>query len=99
MPSIKPFDITLSDINFLLKADFAHYVKPLTAGDTEASYGSKTFNVDTDPDSDGLQYAPLTNYTTTVDNVGTVTQSNVVDYTPQMISRTVTTAGAAVWHP
>ncbi len=36
------------------------------------------------------------NYTTTVDSLGAVTQSNVVDYTPRMISRTVTTGGVTM---
>src|SRR5882672_1701973 len=78
-----------------VRANFADYVKPLTAEDTEANYGAKTFNVDTNPGLPGIQYTPLSNYATTVDGSGTVTQSNVVDYTPRMISQTVTTAGAA----
>jgi len=78
-----------------VRANFADYVKPLTAEDTEANYGAKTFNVDTNPGLPGIQYTPLSNYATTVDGSGTVTQSNVVDYTPRMISQTVKASHAS----
>ena len=72
-----------------MNANFADYVKPLSAADPNAYYGAKTFDLSAAP---GIQYSPSSNYTTTVSNTGVVTQSNVVDYTARMISRTATTA-------
>ncbi|MDO8456692.1 MAG: peroxidase family protein [Burkholderiaceae bacterium] len=69
----------------MVGANFGDYVKPEAAGSPNAFYGNKTF-------APSLS-TPLSDYTTTV--VGnTVTQANVVDYTPRMISQTITTGGS-----
>ncbi len=60
---------------------FDKYLKPLDASDPNAFYAAK-FAVAPNP--------PLADYTKTAENL---TEANVTDYTPRMISRTVTTAG------
>jgi Ca2+-binding RTX toxin-like protein len=71
-------------------ANFADYLKPLAGSDLNAFYGARTF--DLNYFAPGVQYTPASNYVTSVSALGVVTQSSVVDYTPRMISRVVTTA-------
>jgi Ca2+-binding RTX toxin-like protein len=70
-------------------ADFLNYIKPVAGG----SYLSSNGGLDANPYVPGAQaYSAGSDYSTTVDNLG-VHQLNVVDYTPRMISRTITTGG------
>ena len=87
-------------------ANFGDYVKPQDAGSPNAYYGNKTF--DLNYYAAGNQYTPASNYLTTVNTTADdgnaltadialgngkfVHQETVVDYTPRMISRTITTA-------
>ena len=80
--------------------NFTDYVKPQATGGADAYYGNKTF-------APSLS-TPASSYTTTVNgtaddlNSNTIDtalgngqyshQANVIDYTPRMISRTITTA-------
>ena len=68
--------------------NFNNYLKPLAAGDAAAFYANHTFGVST---------AGSTDYTKTLAHPGdTPATGNIVDYTPRMISRTITTGGATV---
>ena len=69
-----------------VQADFSNYLTPTTDG----FYATKTFDIST---------AGNTVYTTAADNPATgayegAPNLSVVDYTPRMISRTITTGGA-----
>ena len=74
-----------SDLPFMqrTKVIFDKYLKPLDANDPNAFYGAK-FSAPQDP--------AAADYTKTEANLS---QANVTDYTPRMISRTVTTADVA----
>ncbi len=65
--------------------NYLDYVKTVDATSLDAFWGAKTFG------SAALS-TPATDYTVTVDATGTQ-MSNVVDYTPRMISLTTTTGG------
>ena len=68
-----------------IPADFTSYLQPLSSGDTGAFYGTN-FSTPMNPDYQ------ITG--TTAGGVTTITnQQNAVDYTPRMISLTVTTGG------
>ena len=71
-----------TDLPFMqrTKVIFDKYLKPLDASDPDAFYSAK-FSTPQDP--------AAADYTKTEANL---TQANVTDYTPRMISRTVTTA-------
>lgn len=71
--------------------DFSNYVKPLAAGEINGFYAAKTFTASmTTAMSTGS-----TDYTKTGDLPGgSQGDGNIVDYTPRMISRTITTGGA-----
>ncbi len=71
-----------TDLPFMqrTKVIFDKYLKPLDANDPNAFYGAKFATP---------QDVALADYTKTEANL---TQANVTDYTPRMISRTVTTA-------
>ena len=72
-------------------ANFTSAIDPSVA----LSYGAQHGGFDLSISQPGIQYAAATNYAPTVSGSGptaTVTLQNVVDYTPRMISRTVTTA-------
>ncbi|MEQ1617431.1 MAG: peroxidase family protein, partial [Terricaulis sp.] len=73
-------------------ANFTSAVDPSVA----LSYGAQHGGFDLSISQPGVQYAAATDYTPTVSGssaTAIVTLQNVVDYTPRMISRTVTTAG------
>jgi Ca2+-binding RTX toxin-like protein len=73
-------------------ADFTHYITPNTTNNA-GTYLANNGGLDSNPYAPGAQaYTAGSDYTTTVDSLG-VHQSNVVDYTPRMISRTITTGG------
>ena len=63
--------------------DFSHYVKPLASGTADSYYADSTF-------APGLTATGNTDYTKN----STHPDQSVVDYTPRMISRTITTGGA-----
>ncbi|NDP37696.1 MAG: heme peroxidase [Rhodoferax sp.] len=71
--------------------DFSNYVKPLAAGEINGFYAAKTFTASmTTAMSTGS-----TDYTKTQALPGgSQLDGNIVDYTPRMISRTITTGGA-----
>ncbi len=77
-------------------ANYANYTQAVAPGVT-GSYGNKNGGFDLNYYAPGVQYAAATNYTPVVTGSGEtaiVALQNVVDYTPRMISRTTTTAGA-----
>jgi Ca2+-binding RTX toxin-like protein len=71
--------------------DFANYIKPMATGSAGAFYANNTFvtaitgNTDYTKDASHPGNVPTNNIATT---------GNVVDYTPRMISRLITTGGA-----
>ena len=71
--------------------DFSSYIKPMAALDANAFYGANTF-------SGAMTAAMLTGSTDYTKNSlhpgNTPATGNVVDYTPRMISRLITTGGA-----
>jgi Ca2+-binding RTX toxin-like protein len=67
--------------------DFANYIQPTTTG----TYGSHTFAISTEGNHDYTKQGDNP-ATTSVDE--SAADRNVVDYTPRMISRTITTGGA-----
>jgi Animal haem peroxidase len=70
--------------------DFAHYIKPMTAG-PDAFYANSTFTLSASQQAlVTAQGAAGPDYTKTSTHAGT----SIVDYTPRMISRTITTGGA-----
>lgn len=81
-----------SDQPFLQRTQviFDNYVKPLAATDPEAFYALK---FSTSPDPAAADYVKLGDNRATPDVDETHVVQNVVDYTPRMISRLVTTAG------
>lgn len=82
-----------TDLPFLQRTQvvFDNYVKPLAADDPDAFYG-KLFATSADPAT--ADYTKLGDNLSTPDIDESQSVQNVIDYTPRMISRTVTTAGA-----
>ena len=78
------------------QANFMDYAQSLAASDPNAFYANKTFATDLDAHTPGDQNLGTVgqNYFTSVSG-NVITQSNVVDYTPRMISLTTTTAEAS----
>ncbi len=67
-------------------ADFSSYIAPLASAAPDAYYGAQSF-------APSLSI-PAADYQIIVDGSGAVTQQlNVIDYTPRMISRAITTGG------
>lgn len=71
-------------------ANFTNYLTPVPSGHYESAQGGFDLN----PYLPGNQYSPAApDYSVTFDNDGNAVMQSVVDYTPRMISRTITTTG------
>jgi Ca2+-binding RTX toxin-like protein len=69
--------------------DFSKYIQPTSTG----AYGSKPFAISTAGNHDYTKQGDILSTTSVDESIG-LGDRNVVDYTPRMISRTITTGGA-----